>query len=198
MPTASARGPLCRLPLAGSGAEKRRARDSTTRALRRSRPAFRGSPTKSSRRAWCGPWRELGAKPGAALRGGLRSRLLLAPIGDGADQRAVPRARTPQVEDRRPGGAKSHALSKAPRRVSAARALAEERRTSAATPQATAAVAETRERPDAAEGRFAVKPLCAVVDRDLRSTMASRDPCRSFPTSASRASRSPAAANFQP
>ncbi|OOO03078.1 MAG: hypothetical protein USCGTAYLOR_00671 [Chromatiales bacterium USCg_Taylor] len=45
--------------------------------------------------------------------------------------------------------------------------MAEEPKTSAATPQATAAVAQTRERPDAAEGRFAVEPPCAVVDRDF-------------------------------
>ncbi|MGH8733709.1 MAG: hypothetical protein ACREVB_08515, partial [Burkholderiales bacterium] len=45
--------------------------------------------------------------------------------------------------------------------------MAEEPKTSAATPQASAAVAQTRERSDAAEGRFAVEPPCAVVDRDF-------------------------------
>lgn len=45
--------------------------------------------------------------------------------------------------------------------------MAEEPKAGVATPQATAAIAQTRERPDVAEDRLAVEPPCAVLDLDF-------------------------------
>ena len=154
----------------------------TTRATRLLASGHSGNHQRGiSAARGAGLWRELRAKPRAALRRrALRSRPLLAPIGSAAaDAREM--LRTPTLGPRRWRG--EVARHPRERRASAPRLRPwpKSPSPSAATPQATAAVAQTRERPDAADGRLADRAALRGRGRDFKIDDGVTRPVQSLP-----------------